>query len=128
MTSDQELVDRIRLVLSRREGYSERRMFGTVCFMVRGNMCAGTWKGSLIVRLDRKDHEATLAEPHTGPADMNGRAMKGWALVEPAGIASDDRLAAWLDRAWSFAGSLPARARAPKPRPDGMRGDDGNMR
>ena len=103
-------------------------MFGSVCFMVRGNMCAGTWKGSLIVRLDRKDHDATLAEPHTGPAAMNGRTMRGWALVAPAGIASDDRLAAWLDRAWSFAGSLPARVPAPKPRSDGPHGDTGELR
>ncbi len=121
VTGDGELVERIRRILGRREGYCERRMFGTVCFMHRGNMCAGTWNGSLIVRLDRKDHEATLAEPHTVPADMNGRVMRGWALVEPAGIASDDRLAAWLDRAWRFAGSLPARTRTARPRSDGTR-------
>lgn len=128
MTCDEALVDRIRLILCGREGYSERRMFGSVCFMVRGNMCAGTWKGSLIVRLDRKDHDATLAEPHTGPATMNGRTMRGWALVEPAGIASDDRLAAWLDRAWRFAGSLPAKVSGPKPRSDGTHGDTGELR
>ena len=116
MTCDEVLVDRIRLILCRREGYSERRMFGSVCFMVRGNMCAGTWNGSLIVRLDRKDHDATLAEPHTGPADMKGRVMRGWALVAPAGIATEDRLTTWLDRAWAFAGSLPAKASGPKPR------------
>ena len=114
--SNEVLIDRIRRILSRREGCSERGMFGTVCFMIRGNMCVGVWNGSLIVRLDKKDHDATLAEPHTSPADMNGRAMRGWALVEPAGIESDDRLAAWLDRAASFAASLPAKTRAPKRR------------
>ena len=120
MTSDEILVDRMRRILSRRDGCSERRMFDTVCFMMHGNMRAGTWKGFLIVRFDKKDHDAMLAEPYTGPADMNGRAMKGWALVEPVGIASDDQLAVWLDRAARFAGSLPAKERAPKARPDGM--------
>lgn len=116
MTSDEILIDRMR------------RMFGTVCFMIHGNMCAGTWKGSLIVRLDKKDHDATLAEPYTGPADMNGRAMKGWALVEPTGIASDDQLAAWLGRAVRFADSLPAKEGAPKARPGGMqRGMNGSQ-
>ena len=109
MTADDVLISRIRAILTRREGYSERRMFGTVCFMIDGNMCAGTWNGSLFVRLDRKCHDATLAEPHTRPADMSGRVMRGWALIEPAGIESDDRLAAWLERAARFAGSLPAR-------------------
>lgn len=109
MTTDDALIDRIRSILARREGYSERRMFGSMCFMLNGNMCAGTWNGSLIVRLDRRDHASTLAEPDARPADMNGRVMKGWALVDPVGIESDDRLAWWVDRAAKFADSLPAK-------------------
>ncbi len=101
------LADRVRKTLSGREGVSERRMFGGVCFMIHGNMCVGTWKGSLIVRLDRKDHEKTLSEPHTRPADITGRVMKGWALVEPSGIDSDNGLKAWVHRAAIYAGSLP---------------------
>ena len=89
-------------------------MFGGVCFMIHGNMCAGTWKGSLIVRLDKKDHHKTLAEPHTKPADITGRVMKGWALVEPAGIDSDDDLKAWVHRAAIHAESLPPSDPAPK--------------
>ena len=107
MTEDEILIERIRPVLRRRKGFSEKRMFGGVCFMINGNMCVGTWKGSLIVRLGRENHEKTLAEPHTKPADMGGRVMKGWALVEPAGIESEDGLKDWVRRAAKFAGSLP---------------------
>ncbi|MDE0418412.1 MAG: TfoX/Sxy family protein [bacterium] len=113
MTCDDVLIDRMRRILSRREGCSEGRMFGTTCFMIHDNMCAAAWKGSLIVRLDKQNHDATLAEPYTRPADMNGRTMKGWALVEPAGFASDDQLAVWLGRAAKFAESLPAKKRDP---------------
>ena len=101
------LADRVREVLSEREGVSQRRMFGGVCFMINGNMCVGTWKGSLIVRLDQKDHDKTLAEPHTKPADITGRVMKGWALVEPAGIDSGNDLKTWVNKAASYAESLP---------------------
>ena len=107
MANDESLNRRIRQILSKRERVSERKMFGGACFMINGNMCVGTWKGSLIVRLDKKNHHETLAEPHTKPADMNGRVMKGWALVEPAGIESENDLAGWVDRAARFAGSLP---------------------
>ncbi|MCY3759359.1 MAG: TfoX/Sxy family protein [Acidobacteria bacterium] len=107
MQNEDPLNGRIRQILSSRRKISERKMFGGVCFMINGNMCVGTWKGSLIVRLDRKNHDQTLAEPHTRPADMNGRTMKGWALVEPAGIESDSDLAGWVDRAARFAESLP---------------------
>ena len=77
--------------------------------MINGNMCVGTWKGSLIVRLDREKHDETLAEPHTKSADIPGRTMKGWALVEPAGIASEDDLETWVSRAADYAASLPAK-------------------
>ena len=107
VTEDEVLIERIRPILRRRKGFSEKRMFGGVCFMINGNMCAGAWKGALIVRLARENHEATLAEPHTKPADMAGRIMKGWALVEPAGIEPDEALKNWVRRAAKFAGSLP---------------------
>ena len=106
MVTDDPLSGRIRQILSERGRVSERKMFGGACFMINGNMCVGTWKGSLIVRLDRKNHHETLAEPHTKPAAMNGRVMRGWALVEPAGIESENDLTGWLDRAASFAESL----------------------
>lgn len=107
MTTNLDLSERIRPILSRWTGVSERKMFGGTCFMLNGNMCVGTWKGSLIVRLGKDHHERTLVEPHTKPADMNGRIMKGWALVEPAGIASEESLVMWVDRAAKYAGSLP---------------------
>ena len=40
---------------------------------------------------------------------MNGRIMRGWALVEPAGIEWYENLAAWVDRAARYVGSLPAK-------------------
>ena len=106
---DDGLAGRIRPLLSQLPGYSEKNMFGGVCFMINGNMCAGTWKDSLIVRLEREKHDETLAEPYTKPADIAGRTMRGWALVEPEGIASEDDLETWVARAADFAASLPAK-------------------
>ena len=107
MAGDEELVSRIRTILANEVGFSEKRMFGGVCFMIHGNMCVGTWKGSLIVRLNRARHEQTLAEPHTRPFDVTGRVMKGWALVEPPAIELDEDLMEWVYRAVDFVRSLP---------------------
>ena len=108
MTDDDKvLVARIRPLLKRRQGYSEKKMFGGICFMIHGNMCVGPWKGSLIVRLDREKHEETQSQPHVKPMDITGKVMKGWARVEPAGIATDADLRAWVDRAVRFVQSLP---------------------
>ena len=38
---DERLIKRIRAILKRRKGYSEKKMFGGVCFMIGGNMCVG---------------------------------------------------------------------------------------
>ena len=107
MTDDEVLIDRIRPLIKRRKGSSEKKIFGGVCFMINGNMCVGSWKGSLVVRLDREKHEQTQSEPHVKPMDITGKVMKGWALIEPVGIESDDNLKAWVRRAVRFAGSLP---------------------
>ena len=100
--ADEMLVQRIRSVMKRRKGYSEKKMFGGVCFMVNGNMCVGPWKGALIVRLDRESHAATQSERHVKPMDITGKVMKGWALVEPAGIKRDADLKAWIERAVKY--------------------------
>ncbi len=107
MAGDEKLTGRIRSILSQEEGFSERRMFGGVCFMIEGNMCAGTWKGSLIVRLDRADHDETLAQPHVKAFDVTGRVMRGWAMVGPPAIVSDESLEEWVYRAVDFVRTLP---------------------
>lgn len=107
LSPDDILTARIRRILSRRMGFSERRMFGGVCFLINGNMCTGSWKGALIVRLEREEHERTQAVPHVRPMDITGKVMRGWAMVEPAGIANDDDLKHWVRRAADFASTLP---------------------
>lgn len=104
---DQILVERIRIVMRRFKGHTEQKMFGGICFMINGNMCVGPWKGSLIVRLDKADHEQTQSEPFVKPMDITGKVMKGWARIEPAGIADDDSLSAWIKRAVAYVRTLP---------------------
>ncbi len=47
--------------------------------------------------------------PHTQPANITGRVMKGWALVEQAGIESEWDLKSWVGEAAAFTASLPAK-------------------
>lgn len=106
---DEALVARIRPMMKRRKGSSEQKMFGGVAFMINGNMCVGPWKGSLIVRLDKAQHDDTQSEPFVKPMDITGKVMKGWARVEADGIAADEDLKDWIDRAVKFVRSLPAK-------------------
>jgi hypothetical protein len=61
----------------------------------------------LIVRLDLAQTGSALAEPHTRVFDLSGRPMKGWILVEPAGLADEPALAKWLRFGTNYTASLP---------------------
>lgn len=112
MKKDNELlIERIRSILSQKEGlFSERKMFGSVCFMLNGNICVGAWKGSLLARLGKEKQDQVLAEPHTKPAYIgSGRVMTGWFLIEPDGIETDDDLKQWVNKSIKFTKSLPSK-------------------
>ena len=103
------LADRVRHLLARERGLVVKRLFGGYGFLLNGNLLVCVWHDSLIVRLGPAAGEAALAEPHVGPFDVTGRAMKGWVLVAPEGIGEDAELAAWVRRATDFVRTLPAK-------------------
>jgi TfoX/Sxy family transcriptional regulator of competence genes len=106
---NEQLAARVRELLARHDGLTEKRMFGGISFMLRGNMCCGVVRDDLIVRVGPEQHEATLMEPHARPMDFTGRPMKGAVYVGPGGYASDRDLAKWVQRGVDFAASLPAK-------------------
>lgn len=110
MAYDEQLADRVRAVIALREQVSERKMFGGVAWMIAGNMACALIGGELLVRLSREDVDAALAEPLTRPADMTGKPMRGFVIVEAEAVASDEGLAGWVDAGADFAASLPAKS------------------
>lgn len=110
MAYSEDLAWRIREQLAGTSGLSEKKMFGGVGFMVHGNMACGVNGDDLIVRLGAQAYDEALARPFTRPFDMTGRPMAGWVMVGPAGVASGEALAAWVQQALAFARSLPAKA------------------
>jgi hypothetical protein len=109
MAYDEKLAGRVRKLLAKRKAIAEKKMFGGVAFLLNGNMCCGLHGEELIVRLDPEETDQALASPHTRIFDMTGRPMKGWILVEPAGLAKKDALAKWVGVGVDYAASLPAK-------------------
>ena len=107
MAFDESLAARIRAHLGKRDGVAERKMFGGITFLLRGNMCCGVHRDALIVRLGPDEARRALGEPHTRVFDLTGRPMKAWVVVEPKGLATTAQLESWVDRAATYAGSLP---------------------
>lgn len=110
MAFDSGLGERVRRALAGTAGLVEKQMFGGLCFLVNGHMCAGIVGSTLMVRVGPDGYEQTLAEPHVRPMDLTGRPMTGMVFVDPPALATDAMLGAWVGRGARYAGALP-----PKP-------------
>jgi TfoX/Sxy family transcriptional regulator of competence genes len=109
MACDAALAERVRRILAKSPDVTEKKMFGGVAFMVRGNMCCGVIDDKLLVRVGPKEYEAALSQPHVRRMDFTGRPLKGFIYIDPAGSASDRDLKAWIARGTKFGLSLPAK-------------------
>jgi TfoX/Sxy family transcriptional regulator of competence genes len=109
MAYDEGVAQRVREALADESGVLEKKMFGGIAFMLRGNMCCGVVGEELMLRVGPDGYEQALAKPHARPMDFTGRPMRGMLYVASEGFESDRDLSKWLARATAFAGSLPAK-------------------
>ncbi len=107
MAYNQELAERIRPLLAEMTEFDEKKMFGGVGYMVKGNMCCGIYKDSLILRLSVEMAEQALQLDHCRVFDITGRPMKGWVMVAPEAWGDDSFLKAWLKNGYNYCISLP---------------------
>src|SRR5262245_65723446 len=98
----------LRAALAGRRGVTEKRMFGGVCFMLRGHMLCGIGKPGFMFRVGRDQEAEALARPAAQAMEFGGRRMRGFVWVDPAACTPRD-LAAWVVLAEKFVATLPAR-------------------
>ncbi len=108
MAYDEDLANRIRDLLDGDPDVSEQRMFGGLAFLAGGRLAvAVSGQGGLMVRVERDETEALLAEPGVRPFEMRGRALDGWLRVDDDGVRTERQLADWVERGLAHARSLP---------------------
>ncbi len=109
MAYDEALAERIRNVLTSRDGIREKKMFGGLTFLLNGNMICGVVNEDLVVRVGPARYEELLAKPHARLMDFTGRSIKGMVYVGPGGYEADDSLIDWVGHGVAFASTLPAK-------------------
>jgi hypothetical protein len=107
MAYNEELAIQIRAILSDRPNLVAKKMFGGIGFMLNGNMACGVSGDALMARVALADYEAALSRPHVRVFPSSERPMRGWVLVDPAGLATDDDLEYWVRQGVAVAESLP---------------------
>jgi TfoX/Sxy family transcriptional regulator of competence genes len=109
MAYNESLAGRVRTLLADQMELSERKMFGGLAFMVRGNMCCGIVGEELMVRVGPEQYVGALAQPHAREMDFTGRPMTGMVMVATDGLASDEALEQWIRQGIIFVSSLPSK-------------------
>lgn len=119
MAYEQVWVDRLQLALMDIDGIESRKMFGGVCFMLRGHMLAGTMDEGIMVRVGPEKYEHCLDLPGARTLQPPFRPMKGLITIEAEHMPDQEAIRYWLDYGLAFVNSLPAKkpARKRKPRP-----------
>jgi TfoX/Sxy family transcriptional regulator of competence genes len=109
MPNSLELEDRIDRLIARFGDITKRKMFGGVGYLINGNMCFGIHKESLVLRTSLEKAEDLLKGNYVTPFDITGKPMKGWLLVSPDVLETEDQLLDMLKLGISYAETLPSK-------------------
>lgn len=103
MPYDEYMADRIRKSFQdQNTGYTEKRMFGGLCFMVNDKMCCGIHFDKkkntdlLMARIGEDASVDALKKVGCHPMDFTGRPMKGYVFISPEGFDTDENLNHWI--------------------------------
>jgi hypothetical protein len=109
MPFDEGVAERLREVFENRDDVIEKKMFGGLAFMHRGNMCCGVVNDVLMARVGPDSYASALSRPHAREMDFTGKALNGFVYVDPPGFAEDDDLRDWILLCESFTSGLAAK-------------------
>ena len=98
MAYDEKLAERVRAILAPRRGVTEKKLMGTLAFMVEGVMCCSVGRDGLLVRVKVEERALLLAEPTVSPMKLGARTMQGFVRVAQPGLRTKAALVRWLER------------------------------
>ena len=109
MAYNVDLEYRIDRVTDRFGEISKKKMFGGVGYLINGNMCFGIHREYLVLRTSPEKAEELMRNEYFSPFDVTGRPMKGWVLVSPDALETEEQLLDMLRLGMSFAETLPGK-------------------
>ena len=108
MAWDEGIAQQLREALQARDDVEEKRMFGGLCFLLRGNMLCGAsgWSDTMF-RVGKEAESEALELPGTRIMEMGGRRMGGFIRADETALADDDTFARLIALALAFVSALP---------------------
>lgn len=109
MAYDHGLADLLRSDLEDTPGVQEKRMFGGLVFMLRGNMLCGVHKGGGMFRVGPDGEAAALVIEGAQPMNFTGRRMAGFVEVSDEAMDDTPRRHALMALALAYVGPMPGK-------------------
>ena len=98
MAFNEQLANRIREQIKLfSEEFTEKRMFGGLCYLYKGKMTIGIVKNDLMVRIISDKIDAELAKKDVRPMDFTKRPMKEFVYVSQDGIKTETELLHYIE-------------------------------
>ena len=107
MNDKTDLLERVRAAFAEVPGVEEKRMFGSMGFLVRGHLCVGVRPDRIMFRIDPVAHDKAIQKNGCKTVVMRGREYRGYVQVDAQALKSQYSLERWIDRALSHNRSLP---------------------
>ena len=76
-------------------------------YLINGNMCLGIYKKYLIIHTSVEKAEYLLDMEYIRPFNITGRPMKGWLMVSPDYVETEEQLLEMLQIGVDFTEKLP---------------------
>ncbi|MCB9895566.1 MAG: TfoX/Sxy family protein [Planctomycetes bacterium] len=116
MPYDERLFERMLDALERKEGWSEKNMYGGRVCVVNGHAFVGAVDGGLIALCPEEALRKHLELKHCTPFKQDGKEHAGWVKVSMDALKTAKQLSRWVDASFTHASALPAAKAKPKAR------------
>lgn len=112
MTSDDDLVKRVRAALARVRGVEETKMFGGTAFMVRGKICVSARAERIMCRIDPALHDAAVKRKGCQTVVMKGREYRGYVHVDAEALKTKAAVKYWVELALAHNKAITSKIKA----------------
>ena len=102
MAYNEPRTELVRALLATTPNVTERKMFGSIGFLVNGKLCIGVGDHDdhvMMVRVGNDEYEKALQTPGAHPAIMRGREMKGYVFLDENAVKEEEQIKRWVERA-----------------------------
>lgn len=106
MAYDERLFERVRDVLERKPGWTEKSMFGGKVYVLNGHPFIGAVEGGLIALCDGATLKKHLELKHCSAFTQKGKPLAGWVLVSMEALKTAKQLSRWVEASFAHAQAL----------------------